>query len=469
MDHIKFGTDGWRGIIARDFTLANVARFAHGLARWLTGKFQQPSAVIGYDTRFGGEMFMEAVAKVLASKNIRVFISENFVSTPMVSLGVVKLKASCGIMITASHQPAEYNGIKLKSDYGGPMPEKDTRDIENLISSEYEFDLEMLNWNYLLERGLIQYINLEAVYTKNLRDQFNIDLIRESKLRFAFDAMHGGALHVFRKLLPEVSLIRCSENPSFGGIPPEPLQKNLHPLEEFLSGAKNIDCALAVDGDGDRIALFDDQGNYIDSHHIFLLLVHYLAGYRKLGGKVVAGISGTGRLEQLCRHYGLESERVPVGFRQISELMNREKILAAGEESGGMTTGDYLPERDGVWIGLMVWQWLAESGKKLSELLAEIEKIVGSFAYERMDMELNRNLRNKIIDSCRNNAFRNFGPYQIRNTDTLDGFRYELDDESWVMIRASGTEPVIRIYAEGPDRAVVSEILNAVKITLGAV
>ncbi len=466
MDKIKFGTDGWRGIIARDFTMANVAKCAYGLARWLTSKFQEPSAVIGYDCRFGGEMFMEAVAKILASKNIRVYISEGFVSTPMVSLAVVKLKTNCGVVITASHNSAEYNGIKLKGSHGGPMFEKDTRDIENLISSDYEFDLEMLNWNYLVEQGLIQYINLESIYLKNLVDHYDFQKLNESGLHFAFDAMYGSAQRVFRKIMPQIKQFRCEVNPSFMGIPPEPLPKNLHQLEEYIITHKNIDSALAVDGDGDRVVLYDEQGNYLDSHQVLLLLIHCLTSHKNKTGKVVVGISTTGKVERLCEHYKLEVIRTPIGFKEISELMLHENILAGGEESGGMTTGDYIPERDGIWVGLILWDWMVETGKKLSELMEEVYSITGRFAYERLDLELNKNLRNKLLEQCRSNSFSGFGEFSIQSTENLDGFKYFLDDNKWVMIRASGTEPVIRIYAEAENQEQVTSIINATVNTI---
>jgi phosphomannomutase len=462
MDKIKFGTDGWRGIIAKDFTLSNVAKVAHAVARWLTGKFQNPAAVIGFDCRFGGEMFMEAVAKILASKNIRVYISEGYVTSPMISLGVLKLKANCGIIITASHNPAEYNGIKLKGEHGGPMLDKDIRDIEDLISTDYEFDLEMLNWNYLVEHGLIQYINLESIYLKNLHDHFDLDKIIKSGKRFAFDAMHGSAQNIFKKLMPDVKLFRCEVNPSFLGIPPEPLSKNLHPLEEYIWQKHDIDCALAVDGDGDRLALFDEKGNYVDSHHIILLLIHYLAKYKNLSGKVIVSISTSNMVEKMCTHYGIEVLRTSIGFREISRIMLNENILVGGEESGGITTGTYLPERDGVWIGLTIWDWLTESNKKLSELLEEVYSITGNFAYERLDLELNKNIRNKVLEKCKNKGFNSFGEFKITSTNMLDGYKYQLGDGQWVMIRASGTEPVIRIYAEAANRETVAAIINSV-------
>jgi phosphomannomutase len=462
MDKIKFGTDGWRGIIAKDFTLANVAKVAYAIARYLAGKHQSATAVIGYDCRFGGEMFMEAIAKILASKNIRVYISENAVSTPMVSLGVLKLKAHCGIMVTASHNSAEYNGIKLKGDHGGPMLDKDIKDIENLITSDFEFDLEMLNWNYLIEQGLIQHINLETIYIKNIYDNFDIEAIKKSGIRLAFDAMYGSAQHVFKKILPNIKLFHCEINPSFKGIPPEPSNKNLHELEDYIHHNKNIDCALAVDGDGDRIALFDENGFYLDSHHIILLIIYYLAEYKKLLGKVVIGFSVTSKVEYLCMHYGLQIIRTPIGFKEISRIMLQEDILAGGEESGGITTGTYIPERDGIWTGLTIWSWMVESGKKLSELVEEVYAITGKFYYERMDVEYNKNIRNKIIDKCKNNEFTEFDEYLVTRIETIDGYKFHLGDDQWVMIRASGTEPILRIYVEAMNSEKAGSILRAV-------
>jgi len=462
MDRIKFGTDGWRGIIAKDFTLSNVAVVGSAIARWLSGKFSNPSAVIGYDCRFGGEMFMEAVAKILASKNIRVYISENFVTSPMVSLGVMKLKAHCGIMITASHNAPEYSGIKLKGSYGGPMLDRDIKDIENLISADYEIDLEMLNWNFFVEHGFIQYINLEAIYLKNIHDNFNIDKIKKSGLKLAFDAMYGSAQNIFKKLMPDVKLFRCEENPSFMGIPPEPLSKNLHEIEEFIWQNKNIDAGFAVDGDGDRLAFFDENGTYLDSHHVLLLLVYYLAEYKKLTGKVVVSFSATSKIEKLCSRYGLEVKRTPIGFKEITAIMLNENILCGGEETGGMTTGTYLPERDGVWIGLMIWSWLEETGKKLSQLMNEVYEIIGPFVYERLDLELNKNVRNKVLEHCKNKSFTGFGDFKVTKVLTVDGYKFLLGDDQWAIIRASGTEPVIRIYAEAESRERVVAMINAV-------
>lgn len=466
MSKIKFGIDGWWGVIAKDFTLANVAKVAYAVARWMTNKFQVSSVVIGYDCRFGGEMFMEAISKILASKGIQVYIPENFVSTPMVSLAVVKLKAECGIIVTASHSPAIYNGIKLKGAHGGPMLEKDVTDIENLISSEYEFDLEMLNWNYLLEQGKIQYVNVDTIYQKHIYDNFNIEKLRNSKLNFAFDAMYGSTQNVFRKIMPQVKLFHCEQNPSFNNIQPEPIHRNLHELAEYIWKNKNIDCSLAVDADGDRMALYDHEGNYINSHRILLILMHYLCKYEGQSGKVVAGFSCTGKVEKLAVHHGLEVIRTKIGFSYIADVMLREEILVGGEETGGMTIGSYMPERDGVWIGLLIWSWLDEKGIAIKDLVEEIEEITGSFAYDRVDLKLNKNARNKVLEKCKSGEFVAFGDNKVTKVEDLDGFKFYFGEDEWVLIRPSTMNPALRLYAEASDAVRVRELIVSVQNSL---
>lgn len=459
MDKIKFGTDGWRAVIAKDFTIQNIIKISLATALWLTRKYKNPTAVIGYDCRFGGEMFMEATAKVLASKGIRVFVAERFVTTPMVSLGVVKLKAECGIIITASHNSSEYNGFKLRGEHGGPMFEKDLKDVENLISNDIEIDLELLNWNYLLEQGLINYIDLESIYLKDIRDNFNLVEIAESGLKFGFDAMFGSGQNIITKLIPKIHTLHCEVNPSFRGIRPEPVRKNLHELIELVWSKKNMDCSLAVDGDGDRIAMLDKDAGFYDANHLLLLLIHYLAGYKQLRGKVVVSFSTTAKIEKICKHYDLEMIRTRVGFKDASKIMTEEQVLIAGEESGGIAFGSTIPERDAIRAGLMIFQWLVESGKSLKALYNEVLSITGHFAYERANLELNRNARNKVMERCGNGDFSHFGRFTVDRFEVFDGFKFFFNENDWLMIRSSGTEPVIRLYAEAESEEVAQEII----------
>jgi phosphomannomutase len=459
MDKMKFGTDGWRAIIAKDFTVDNVVKISLATALWLTRKFKNPIAVVGYDCRFGGEMFMEAAAKIMASKGIRVFVSERFVTTPMVSLGVVKLKAQCGIAITASHNTAEYNGFKLRGEHGGPMFDKDLKDIENLISNDIEIDLELLNWNYLVEQGLINYIDLDSIYLKEIRDSFNITDIGKSGYKFVFDAMYGSSQNLMSKLLPGVQTMHCEVNPSFRGIKPEPTPKNLHELVEMVWHSKDIDCSMAVDGDGDRIAMLDKEAGYYDANNLLLMLIHYLAGYKQLTGKVLVSFSTTAKVEKICKHYGLETVRTRVGFKDASRIMAEEQVLIAGEESGGISIGGNIPERDAIRAGLMIWQWLVEHGKSFKELYNEVLSITGPFAFERANIELNRNARNKIIEKCSNGSFSHFGRFTVDRFEVFDGFKFFFSENEWLMIRSSGTEPVIRLFAEAETKEIAQEII----------
>jgi phosphomannomutase len=463
MDKIKFGIDGWWGVIAKDFNISNVTKVADAIARWMNNKFGQSSVVLGYDTRFGGEMFIEAVAKILASKGIRVYISENFVTAPMVSLGVVKLKAQCGVVITASHNPASYNGIKLKGAYGGPLLKTDIDDIQNLISNDYDFDLEMLNWNYLLEQRKIQYINLESIYIKHINDNLDVKGLNNSTLRLAFDAMFGGGQRVMQKLFPVARHFHCSVNPSFENVPPDPLYRNLHEMADHIHQYRVIDSAFAVDADGDRLAFFDEEGNYVNSHQLFLLVIHYLVKYKEQTGKVLAGFSITAKTERLCAHYGLEVLRTPIGFNYISDVMLREDILVGGQETGGIAVGSYLPERDGLWMGIQIWQWLLESGVKMSSLLNEIKEITGSFAFDKTDLPLNRNERTKLIEKCKRHEFTEFGENLVSKIEDIDGYKFYFGEDEWVLLRPSSIHPIVRLYAEAKNIDRVRELMLAVQ------
>lgn len=466
MDRIKFGTDGWRAVIAKDYTVESVIKVAYATALWLTRKFKNPAAVIGYDCRFGGEMFMEAAAKILASKGIRVYIPEQFVSTPMVSLAVKKLKANCGIMITDCNGPVTCNGYKLKGDHGGPMLEKDVKDIENLISDDYEIDLELLNWNYMLEQGLIQYINLETIYIKEVKDNFSPGIFKASAMRIAFDAMFGSGQNLVRKLFPDAVSMHCVVNPSFHGIPPDPVRKNLNELSEWITHTKDIDIGMALDGDADCITLFDESGNLIDANTILLLLIHYLAGYRQAEGKVVAGFSSTGKVQKICEHYSVPLILSKIGFKEISRIMTEETVLVAGEESGGVALGDHLPERDGFWAGLTLAWAIMDTGKSLKQLLSEVYSITGPFACERIDLEMNRNIRTRVIENCKNEMYKSFGSFKVIRTVSLDGCKYYFSENQWLLIRPSGTEPLIRLYAEAETPEVTQAIIEAARKTL---
>ena len=408
MTEIKFGTDGWRAIIAQEYTTENVARVSIAVADWLIENFKNPSVVVGHDCRFAGELFAETTVKVLASQGILVKIAKGFVSTPMVSLGVIKEAASLGVVITASHNPPSYNGYKLKGNFGGPLLQSDVIDVESRIPATNSIDLSSISMQKLLSEGKIAYIDLEEMYCNHVRSNFDLDVIRDSDLRFAYDAMYGAGMNVIKRLLPETTLLHCENNPGFLGVAPEPIDRNLREFSDLMR-SHNLDCGLATDGDADRIGLYDSDGIFVDSHHIILLLIHYLVKYKGMSGKVVTAFSCSVKVKKICDYYGLDHETVQIGFKHIAGKMVNESILLGGEESGGIATAGHIPERDGIWMGLILFEFMARSGKSVKDLISEVYDIVGPFSFERIDLHIDNDIKLKIIKDCEEGKFKNFG------------------------------------------------------------
>jgi phosphomannomutase len=401
----------------------------------------------------------------------------------MISLGVVKYKATLGIIITASHNPPSYNGFKLKGNYGGPLLPEQVSEIENMIPEKCPVDIDAVPF----PNKLIQTVDLESLYCKHVARNFDLKAIKKSGMTLAYDAMFGSGQNVIRQLLPETILLHCENNPSFNGTAPEPIAKNLQEISTLIKNSQKkktvnrklktapkesirinspIDCALATDGDADRLGLFDSKGNFIDSHHIILLLIHYLCKYKKMKGKVVVAFSVTPRVKKMCAHYGLELQVVKIGFKYICGIMIKEDVLIGGEESGGIAIKGHIPERDGIWIGLTLWEFMAKSGKSLEELIKEVYAITGSFAFERNDLHLSEELKNSIVENCKQGNYAAFGKYKVQRVDDMDGWKYFFSENEWMMIRASGTEPVLRTYAESSSQKKALDILNAAKKTL---
>jgi|TARA_B110000879_G_scaffold181549_1_gene238979 phosphomannomutase len=459
---IKFGTDGWRAIIADDYTVENVARVTVATAEWLKQNFDQPSVVIGHDCRFSGALFTETAVKVFINAGIPVKMAIGFVSTPMVSLGAVKLGCSVGVVITASHNPPSYNGFKLKSHHGGPLSPEKVQEVEDIIPEVSNIDLASIS----MDSDLIEVIDLETMYVDHAKANFDLDAIEKSGLVLAYDAMYGSGQNALKRLLPNTHFLHCENNPSFMGQAPEPIAKNLQELESFIKERGDIDCALATDGDADRIGLYNGSGEFIDSHHIILLLIHYLKHYKGMTGKVATAFSTTPRVKVMADHYGLESEVVKIGFKYIASIMIEEDVLVGGEESGGIATKGHIPERDGIWMGLIIWEFMAKSGKTLDDLIREVYEIVGPFKFERSDLHITEELKQKIVANCKADHYKSFGEYQVKEVGTIDGFKYFFDENRWVMIRPSGTEPVLRTYAEAPTMEEVRKILQVTKETI---
>lgn len=466
MTKIKFGTDGWRAVIAKEFTVENVARVAAATAEWLKKQKANPSVVVGHDCRFAGELFAETVSKVLTNSGIKVYLAKGFVSTPMVSMGTVEKKADLGIIITASHNPPEYNGFKLKGSYGGPLIPEKVQEIEDIIPEKNPVNLDVIFVEDLVKNGSVEYVDLESMYCDKVEANFDLDAIRNSGLEFAYDAMFGAGQNVMRRLFPEITFLHCENNPSFEGQAPEPIHKNLTEFSEMIKMSGNIDCGLVTDGDADRIGLYDSEGNFVDSHHIILLLIHYLYKYKGMRGKVCTAFSTTQKIKNMCDHYGLELEVVKIGFKWICGIMIKEDVLIGGEESGGIAIKGHIPERDGVWMGLVIWEFMAKTKKSLKELIQEVYDITGTFWFERSDLRLKEEMKDKIVANCVANKYDHFGKYKVQRIEDLDGWKYFFSDSEWMMIRASGTEPVLRTYAEAANKEDAFAILKATEETL---
>ncbi len=468
MSKIKFGTDGWRAIIAKDFTVENVARVTEATANYLLKISNKPSVVLGHDCRFAGALFAETVAKVLMSKGIRVYMAKGFVSTPMISLGTVNHKADIGIIITASHNPPSYNGYKLKGSFGGPLSPTEVQKIEDMIPQSSTIDISKVSLDDSDKSGLLVIVDLEDEYISHVEKIFDLDSIRKSGLNLAYDAMYGAGQNVMRRLFPEITFLHCEDNPGFHGQAPEPIDKNLAEFRNLIKERKNIDCGLVTDGDADRIGMYDGKGNFVDSHHIILLLIHYLVKYKGKTGIVCTAFSTTPKVEKICKHYNLPLETVKIGFKYICEIMLKEDVLLGGEESGGIAISGHIPERDGIWMGLVIWEFMAKSGKKLTDLIDEVYEIVGPFSFERGDLHLKEEVKVKIVENTAKNFYKSFGKYNVKRIEDLDGYKYFFDDnnDEWLLIRASGTEPVLRTYAESATREGAFAILEAAKETL---
>jgi phosphomannomutase len=463
MVNIKFGTDGWRAILHEEYTKENVARVAHATAIWLNENYSDPTVVVGHDTREGGAEFAEVTTRVLCEQGVRVLLAEGFVSTPMVCMGIVQAKADLGIVITASHNPPAYNGFKLKASFGGPLPPDQVSEIEGMILPEAEIPATDLS--VYRDNGKLKAIDLEDMYIKAVEEKFDLDAIHDSGISIGYDAMYGAGQNVMKRLFPDATLLHCEHDTSFQGQAPEPIHKNLGEFSQLLKDNK-IQFGLATDGDADRLGIYDEHGNFLNANHVILLLVHYLNKYKEIGGKVVVAFSTSVKIKKMCEAYGLPIEITRIGFKYIASSMATEDVLVGAEESGGVGVTGHLPERDGIWAGLILLEFMAKSGKTLTELIDEVYEVTGPFHFDRNDLHLDEEKKLAIIENCKAGHYSAFGDFTIESLEDTDGFKYHLGNDRAVMIRPSGTEPVLRVYAEGPDAAAVNEILEATTSTL---
>jgi phosphomannomutase len=385
----------------------------------------------------------------------------------MVSIGAITYKTDVGVVLTASHNPPDYNGFKLKGSYGGPLLPDKIEEIEELIADIADQSYLSVDLNECEKNGKLVIVNLEDDYCTRVEESFDLDAIRNSNLEFAYDAMYGAGQNVIRRLLPDTVMLHCEYNPSFDGQAPEPIAKNLTEFSEMIRIAGDIDCGLATDGDADRIGLFDQDGKFVDSHHIILLLIHYLKKYKGLDGKVCTAFSSTVKVKTMCDYYGLDLDVVKIGFKYIAGIMITDDVLLGGEESGGIAIKGHIPERDGIWMGLVIWEFMAKSGKTLNQLIEEVYEITGAFAVDRNDLHLAESEKQRVIAMCKNREVKTIGDRTVIRVEDMDGFKHFVSENEWLMVRASGTEPLLRVYAEAPTQEGVNKLISDARKQFG--
>jgi len=474
---ITFGTDGWRAVISDEFTFANVRRVAQAIAEVLvedtpplpppseTGGAQGGAAVVGFDTRFLSDRYAMAVAEVLAANGLHVFLARADAPTPVVSFAIPHLQAVGGVMITASHNPPRYNGIKLKSTYGGSATNGQTRRVEAKLAANLTAGREpqRIEGADALAAGQIVKFDPFPAYREHVFRLLDLDDIGRVKLRVAVDAMYGSGRGYLKKLLAEAGAdvveIRGEMNPGFNGIHPEPIAKHLKPLMDLMA-AGGFHLGLATDGDADRIGAVGPTGRFIDPHCIMTLALRYLVEERNQRGSVVKTVSTTQMLNRLAGRYALPIHETPVGFNYIGDLMMSDNVLIGGEESGGISIQGHIPEGDGVLMGLLMAEMVARYGKSPEELMAGIMAEIGRFDYARNDFHVRPFEKKALVTKLVNLAPRTLADIPLASINTRDGVKYLLADDSWLLIRPSGTEPVLRVYAEAHTPETVERLLT---------
>ena len=461
---IKFGTDGWRGLIARDFTFENVQKVALATARYLKNKFPDKdnlNVVIGYDTRFLSRQFAEETALVLAWQGIKVQLTNGVSSTPQISYHTKQKNASLGIVITASHNPPVYNGYKIKANFGGPAKPEDITELElelkKLWSKPPQFKMRTLN--EYVKLGLIKIFDAKESYIRYLKKKIDLEAIQKSGFKILYDPMHGAGIDTIKLLLPSADEIHGDYNPSFGDIDhPEPIAECLGTLSEKVVSGK-YDIGLATDGDADRLGLMDHEGSFVDSHKIFMILLKYLYEIKKKRGAVAKTVSLTTMVNLYCEKHKIQLHETPVGFKYIAKLMVEEKILIGGEESGGLSSIIHIPERDGLFNSLLVLEVMSVRKMSLKQLCDELDEEFGVHRFNRRDVVVTEEVKAQILKAASSNPAK-LGKYNVIGKNFTDGFKFFVD-KGWLLIRASGTEPLLRFYAEADTPAKVNELLEA--------
>ena len=462
MVKIKFGTDGWRGVIADDFTFDNVRIVAQAIADYLkaeaTGDKQQEVAV-GYDNRFLAEKYASLIAEVLSGNGIKVILSDKSVPSPCVSFAIAERKWDGGVMVTASHNPPQFCGIKFKAPYGGSATEEITRKIEKNIYRSKVSD--SINSELIIGEDLV------PSYLARLKSFIDFALVKDAGLKIIVDSMYGVGSNYIEEMLKDtncnVITMHTRRDPLFGGLNPEPISEYLEKLKDKVE-EMNADIGLATDGDADRIGVVDDEGNYLTPHQVFPLLLLYMVREKRGKGKVVQTISLGYLSDRIARKFNLEFQEVPVGFKNVANLMLKENIFIGGEESGGYGYQGYIPERDGLLSSLFFVEMLARTKKRLSTLLKEMEQEFGKSFYKRVDFELGNTRwegleKQQFVRELHKRAPKRLLDIPVKEIKTYDGIEFILEDDSWLLLRPSGTEPVLRVYAETDEPGKTEKLL----------
>ena len=470
---IYFGTDGWRAIIGEDYTFENVRACAAAVAMELHETDQSHRGVaVGYDTRFQSENFAKTAAEVIANRGIPVQLSDRPLPTPALSLAVTTMNAAAGIMITASHNPPEYNGFKVKSEAGGSAPPEQVARIEAHLES---VPFAKRKGTRLAERDAgdaqIEIVDMVSPYLDQISRLVDVERIKSVGIRVAVDSMHGSGAGIISKLLEgdktQVTEIRSEINPAFPGMKqPEPVEDNLAPLIDLIDN-EDFDVGVATDGDADRLGVVSENGVYLTTLEVFSMLFHHLKSRRKLPGGASCTITMSSMMDRLAEHHGVNLFRTPVGFKFVGPAMIDNSCVLGGEESGGYAFAGHIPERDGPLSALYFLESMATSGKSPSDLLQEIHQITGPHTFRRIDIEFTPDQRERIAEAVNGDAPIRLGGVEVVDEDRRDGVRLDLSDGGWAVVRMSGTEPLLRIYAEASSEQLRDSVLEDFRAHLG--
>lgn len=463
MIQIKFGTDGWRGVIAEDYTFLNVRRCAQGFANFLKDVgYQDEDVVIGYDRRFHSENFAAAAAEVMAGNGFGVWLTETATPTPVIAYAIVEKGAAGGINITASHNPPTDNGFKVRNEFGGAIDPKNLVEIEKRIPPD-RVGINRVPFEQGRQSGKIRLFDPAPAYIQQLHSLVDVEKIRRSGLRICVDPMWGNGIGWFSRLLEggktTVIEIHNQRNPIFPGMKrPEPIPPNINEgLKAVLE--THSDVLIITDGDADRVGVGDEKGVFIDQLRVFGLLAYYLLEVKKQRGPIVKTLSTTTMLNKLGKIYGVPVYETGVGFKYVAPKMLETHAMIGGEESGGYAFHGHVPERDGILAALYILDMMVELGKKPSDLVDLLFSVVGAHYYSRIDTPFEGN-RKEYEEKILTASPSTIGQLAVTGLDTTDGFKFSLEDGGWLLIRFSGTEPIIRVYTETTHADRVDQILQ---------